>query len=116
MSFLISDALADTAATTAAATNAAPGSSMPSLLLMGALIIVLYFVMIRPQAKRAKDHRNLISNLTKGDEVTTTGGLMGKISNITDDFIVLMIANNIEVTIQKGAILNVLPKGTLKLA
>ncbi len=81
---------------------------------MIALLVGLYFLMIRPQSKRAKEHRDLVTKLGKGDEVITSGGILGKITNISDDFISLVIAEGIEVKVQRNAISTVLPKGTLK--
>lgn len=100
----------------AASTAGAPAADngMSSILLLVGFLAIFYFLLWRPQAKRAKEQRNLLANLAKGDEVVTSGGLLGKISKITDDFIVLAITDNIEVRVQKGAVTNVLPKGTLK--
>src|SRR5262245_20560429 len=93
--------------------GAQPGlvSFLPMIILF---FLVAYFVMIRPQNKRMKAHRKLLSELTKGDEVVTIGGLIGKISKMGDDFVTLSIADNVEISVQKSAISNVLPKGTLK--
>ena len=85
----------------------------PFLLLIGFLVI-FYFLLWRPQSKRAKEHRELIANVAKGDEVATTGGMLGKVSKVTDDYFVISIAENTEITVQKNAIASVLPKGTLK--
>ena len=74
----------------------------------------MYFFILRPQTKRAKEQRELINNLAKGDEVVTSGGLSGKITKISDDFISLAISDNVEVQMQKNAVTAVLPKGTLK--
>ena len=111
MSFLISDALA-AAAPTGALTN--PNGGLPSLLLMLGFVLIFYFVLWRPQAKRAKDQRNLLNNLAQGDEIVTSGGLIGKIAKLDDDIVDLMIADGIEVKVQKPAIVALLPKGTLK--
>lgn len=108
----ITDALATTAASTSAQPQQASLLSMLPMLVI--FIVVFYFLLIRPQSKRAKEHRKLLEGLAKGDEVVTTGGLAGKIVKITDDFIVISIADNVEVTFQKAAIATVLPKGTLK--
>lgn len=108
MSFFINDALADVA------TTAAQPNSLPSILMLLAFVVVFYLLLWRPQAKRAKEHRNLLSNLAKGDEIITSGGLVGKITKITDDFIMLTIAENVDITIQKAAVSGVLPKGSLK--
>jgi preprotein translocase subunit YajC len=109
---LITNAIADT--TTSGASPATSGNSMASLLLLLGFVVIFYFLLWRPQAKRAKDHRNLISNLAKGDEVITSGGIYGKISEMTDDYLVLTIADNVQVKMQKSAVGNVLPKGTIK--
>ena len=74
----------------------------------------MYFAVWRPQSKRAKEQRNLLSSLAKGDEVITIGGILGKITKITESYIVLSINENMDMTMQKSAIANVLPKGTLK--
>ena len=108
MSFFISDALA------AAQAAPADGGGLPSILLMAGFVLIFYFMLWRPQAKRAKEQRNLINNLAKGDEVVTSGGLIGKITHIADNFIGLMIAEGIEVKVQKPAVVSLLPKGTLK--
>ena len=96
-----------------AAGQAAP-SPLPSFLLMGAVFIGMYFLMIRPQMKRAKEHRELVSKLQKGDEVITSGGIAGVIRDIGDSFISVEVADGVTICVQKGAIGHVLPKGTLK--
>lgn len=111
MSFFISNAFADVPA---AGAGAASGSSLTSILMLLGFVVIFYLLLWRPQAKRAKEHRNLISNLAKGDEVVTTGGLMGKIAKLGDDFLLLEIADNVAIKVQKGSISTVLPKGTLK--
>jgi len=80
------------------------------------LIAVMYFLMIRPQMKRQKDHRAMLDKLATGDEVITNGGIAGVVREIGDSFISVEIADNIRVRVQKGAISNVLPRGTLKSA
>lgn len=97
------------------AQTAAPGApGMGSLLLPVALLAVMYFIMIRPQMKRAKEHRAMLEKLSKGDEVITNGGIAGVIRDIGDSFIGVEIADNLTIRVQKGAIAHVLPKGTLK--
>jgi preprotein translocase subunit YajC len=94
---------------------AANGGSPFSLVLMfGVFFMFFYFVMWRPQSKRAKEHRELIGSLTKGDEVITSGGVLGKISKITEQYVALAIHNSTEIVVQKSAIVGALPKGTLK--
>lgn len=109
MSFIISDAFAQTTTSPIGGSN-----SLVSIMMMVGFVIIFYFLLIRPQAKRAKEHRNLISNLTVGDEIVTNGGLLGKIVRLEDDIVVLALAENVEIKLQKNAISSVLPKGTLK--
>ena len=104
---LISSAHAQTAA-------APSGGGFEQIFIMIAMFAVLYFFMIRPQQKKAKEHKALVEALAKGDEVITAGGMTGKITKVTDDFITVSIAENVEVQFQKAAISTVLPKGTLK--
>nr|WP_239024481.1 preprotein translocase subunit YajC [Candidatus Vallotia lariciata] len=78
------------------------------------MITVLYFFMIRPQLKRQKEHRNMLTTLTKGDEVLTSGGIMGKVSRVGDVYIRVELCDSTEVTVQKNAISTILPKGTIK--
>jgi len=92
------------------------GSLMSTLLFPIILIGVMYFLMIRPQMKRAKEHRAMLEKLSRGDEVLTNGGVAGIVTEIGDNFISVEIAPGVQVRVQKGAIANVLPKGTLKSA
>ena len=78
------------------------------------MFVVLYFVMIRPQMKRQKEHKTMIDALAKGDEVVTSGGLLGKITKIGESFIGIEIANGVEIQVQRAAVVQVLPKGTVK--
>ncbi|HET6554280.1 MAG TPA: preprotein translocase subunit YajC [Dyella sp.] len=78
------------------------------------LFVVFYFLMIRPQMKRQKEHRNMVSALSKGDEVVTNGGIAGKVEEVGESFITVEIAPNVKIKLQKGAVQQVLPKGTLK--
>ncbi|MCK7548249.1 preprotein translocase subunit YajC [Marinobacter koreensis] len=77
-------------------------------------ILIFYFLIWRPQSKRAKEHKALMSGLNKGDEIVTSGGVAGKITKVADDFIVLEVADNVEIKVQKVAVAAALPKGTLK--
>lgn len=107
--FFVSDAYADTAAA------AAPQQSGFSFFIMiGVLLFFMYFAVWRPQSKRAKEQRDLLGSLTKGDEVMTAGGILGTISKINDNYVVISIADNVEITMQKSSIVTALPKGTLK--
>ena len=87
-----------------------------SLLFPIVLIAVMYFLMIRPQMKRAKEHKGMLEKLSKGDEVITSGGIAGTVTDIGDNFITVEVADNVRVRVQKAAVGNVLPKGTLKSA
>ena len=89
---------------------------MASLLFPVILIAVMYFLMIRPQMKRAKEHKGMLEKLAKGDEVITSGGIAGTVTDIGDNFITVEVADNVRVRVQKAAVGNVLPKGTLKSA
>ncbi len=108
----ISSAIAQTAP--AAAAGGDMQSSLMSMLPLLLMFVVLYFVMIRPQMKKQKEHRAMIDALAKGDEVVTAGGLLGTISKLGDNYVGLQIANNVDIQIQRSAIVQVLPKGTLK--
>lgn len=111
MSFFISNALAESAATT---TSAAPqGGGFSQILILLGFVVIFYLLLWRPQAKRAKEHRQLMSSLAMGDEVITTGGMVGKITALRDDLVTLKIAENVEIKMQKAAIASVLPKGTV---
>ena len=90
------------------------GGGFESILLIGAMFAVLYFLMIRPQMKRAKEHKSMVDSLQKGDEVITSGGVLGRITKVSDAYIGLEVANNVEIQVQRVAIQAVLPKGTIK--
>lgn len=93
-------------------------SSLMGMMPIILMFVVLYFLMIRPQMKRQKEHRNLVENLAKGDEVITGGGLLGKISKIHDSYITIEISTvgdkPVEIVLQRNSVTNVLPKGTIK--
>jgi len=90
------------------------GAGFMDFLPLVALAVVFYFLVLRPQAKRAKEQRSMIEALQRGDEVVTIGGEVGRISKVYDQYVGVEIAENIEVTVQKTAIQVVLPKGTIK--
>lgn len=102
----ISNAYAETAA-------AGPGGVMDFLPLI-ALLAVFYFLVLRPQQKRAKEHRDLVTALQRGDEISTVGGMVGTVTKVYEEYVGIEIAEGVEVTVQKIAIQNVLPKGTIK--
>jgi preprotein translocase subunit YajC len=108
------DIISSAYAATATNAGATPENNIASLLLIVGFVVVFYFILWRPQSKRAKEQRNLIANLAKGDEVVTSGGLIGKISKLTDDFMVLAVTDNLEIKMQRNAVIAVLPKGTMK--
>lgn len=78
------------------------------------MFVVMYFLMIRPQQKRAKDQKTMMDALSKGDEVVTVGGILGRITKVTDAYITLEISNGTEISVQKNAVTTLLPKGTIK--
>jgi len=109
MSFFISDAMAE--AVPAAAQQ--PGM-IEALLPFVILFVVFYFLLIRPQSKKAKQHKSMVEAVGKGDEVVTQGGLFGKITEVSDEYLQVKVADNVEVKVQRGAIASMLPKGTIK--
>lgn len=109
MSFFISDAAAEAGAAAAQAPD-----PLASLILPIGLVVLFYFFLIRPQSKRQKEQKKMVNELQKGEEVLTSGGILGKIINIKDDFITLEIAKDVSITMQKTAVQNVMPKGTIK--
>jgi preprotein translocase subunit YajC len=107
----ISTAFAQTAPAPAAGS---PASSLTGMLPIVLMFVVLYFVMIRPQMKRQKEHKSMIEALAKGDEVVFGGGLLGKVSKLGETFVHVEVADGVEVQIQRSAVLQVLPKGSIK--
>ena len=97
-------------------TAAPQGMGMTTLLFPIILIAIMYFLMIRPQMKRQKEHKAMLEKISKGDEVLTSGGIAGVVTELGDNFITVEVADNVRIRVQKGAIGNVLPKGTLKSA
>ncbi|WP_455366896.1 preprotein translocase subunit YajC [Kaarinaea lacus] len=113
MSFLISDAIAAEAPAMAAG-GQPQGSGLEPLIMLGLLFVLFYFLLIRPQTKRAKEHKNMVESLSKGDEVVTNGGILGRINEIEDTFLTLEIAEGTEVKLQRNAVTSLVPKGTYK--
>lgn len=109
MSLFISDALAQGEAAAASA-----GDSFMALLPLVLFAVVFYFLLIRPQAKRQKEHQKMVESLTKGDEIVTIGGVAGRIVEIGENFILVEIADGVQVKVRRAAVESVLPKGTLK--
>ena len=110
MSLFISNAHAQAAA------PGAQGGGFEMLIMLGVFGLIFYFMLYRPQAKRVKEHKNLVAALGKGDEVLTQGGLVGKISKVSDekDFVEIALNDNTNIVIQKSSVSAVLPKGTMK--
>ena len=105
MDFFISNAFAQ---------DAAASGGLMSFLPLIVIFAVFYFMLIRPQMKRSKEHRQLVSQLSKGDEVVTNGGLLGRITDVSESFVTLELADKMEVKLQRQAVATVMPKGTIK--
>ena len=108
---IISQAFAQTAP---APSGGGTESTLLSLLPLVLMFVVLYFIMIRPQMKRQKEHKAMIDALAKGDEVVTSGGVLGKVSKMGDTFIAVEVADGVEIQVQRAAVIQVMPKGTVK--
>ena len=106
MNFFISEAHA--------AGEAGQGDPLTSFLPLIIIFVVFYFLLIRPQTKKAKEHKLMVEALAKGDEVVTNGGLLGKVTNVGDNFVDLELAEGIVVKLQRHAVGSVMPKGTIK--
>ena len=99
--------------------QAAPGGQggqFAPILMMVVFIVIFYFLLIRPQQKKAKEHQSLVSKLTTGDEVVTTGGILGKVTDVGDSFVTIEVADGVRMKVQKFQIGNLMPKGTYKSA
>lgn len=107
MGFLISDAYAQGG-------GAAAGPGMGDFAFLLVIFAVFWFLLIRPQQKRAKEHKSMVGGLSKGDEVVTNGGLLGKITKVGDNFITLEIADGLRVQVQRMSVAALMPKGTMK--
>ncbi|MEO8935511.1 MAG: preprotein translocase subunit YajC [Burkholderiaceae bacterium] len=114
--FLISDAYAQAAGSAAAA----PGFSIEQMALPALMIVAFYFLLIRPQQKRAKDQKAMMEGIKSGDEIITSGGLLGRVSKVVDQYVTIEVGNvvggatAVEMTIQKSAVTALLPKGTIR--
>lgn len=109
MSLFISDAYAQTA-------GAPPSPGMSQFLILGVFVVVFYFLLIRPQQKRAKEHQAMLAKLTAGDEIATAGGILGKVVEVGDAFVTLEIADGVHIKVQRGQVTTLVPKGTYKSA
>jgi preprotein translocase subunit YajC len=107
MNFLFPTAYAQEAA-------AQQPSMMYNLILFGGMFLLFYLILWRPQSKRAKEHRELVEGIGKGDEVMTSGGLLGKVTRISEDYMAIEVAEGTELKLQKSSVAAVLPKGTIK--
>ena len=108
MSFFISDAMAQSAG------GQSGGFDFTAILPLVIMFGIFYFLLIRPQQKKAKEHKNLVAALKKGDEIITNGGLLAKVTDVGDNFLTCQVAENVEIKIQSHAVSTVLPKGTIK--
>ena len=108
MGFFIPEAAA------AEAANGGPGMGYMDIVFIGMIVLVFYFIIWRPQSKRAKEHRELVGGLSKGDEVVTNGGIIGKVHKVDEQFLVVEVANNVHLKMQKGSVAAAVPKGTIK--
>lgn len=110
MSLFISDAFAEGAA-------AAPGNdALVQMLFLGGIFVLFYFLLVRPQVKRAKEHKKMVGALSKGDEIVTSGGILGRVTDLDEGFITVEIADSVRIKVQRHAVTTVLPKGTIKAA
>jgi len=109
MSFFISDAWAQ-----APSVATQGGDPLTTLLLPIGLVVLFYFFLIRPQSKRQKEHKQMVAGLQKGEEVVTTGGLLGKVTSIGENFISMEISKDVFIHVQKNSIQAIMPKGTIK--
>ena len=106
--------LASAGASAAPAGGAQGPGAIMQVLFLGGFVLIFYFLVWRPQSKRAKEHKELVNNLTKGDEVIVNGGIMGRIVRFKDDFIAIEVSDGVEIKVQKVSVSAALPKGTLK--
>jgi preprotein translocase subunit YajC len=108
------DFFINTAQAQAAGAAGGQGGLMQAMLLPALLLVAFYFLLIRPQSKRAKEQREMLSKIVAGDEVATTGGILGKVTEVGDQFLTLEIASGVSVKLQKFQVSLVLPKGTVR--
>jgi preprotein translocase subunit YajC len=98
----------------AAAPAAGPSGIISNVLLLAGFLFIFYFMLIRPQTKRAKEQQNMIAGIAPDDEVVIGGGVLGKVSKVTDQFLIVSIADGVDIKVQKAAVAASLPKGTIK--
>jgi preprotein translocase subunit YajC len=109
LNFFVTNAYADSMGA-----SSQQGGGFSFVIMLVVFFVFLYFAILRPQTKRAKEQQNTLSSLAKGDEIITAGGLLGRITKISDQYITLNVANNVDIVMQKNSVVSVLPKGTLK--
>jgi preprotein translocase subunit YajC len=114
--FFISEAIAQTTAPAATSGGDFFGAGSMNLGLMALMIVVIYFVVMRPQMKRQKEQKAMLEAIAKGDDVVIAGGLLGRVAKLGETYLHVEIANNVEIQVQRQAVLQVLPKGTFKAA
>lgn len=85
-----------------------------NLILFGGMFLLFYLILWRPQSKRAKEHRELVGGISKGDEVMTSGGILGKVTNVGEDYMTVEVSEGVELKVQKSSVAAALPKGTIK--
>lgn len=112
MNSLIPDAYAQSAG----AAGAGPLGQFTPFLMMGVFIVIFYFLLIRPQQKKAKEHQAMLAKLATGDEVVTAGGILGKVTDVGDSFVAVEVADGVRIKVQRLQITQLVPKGTLKSA
>jgi len=108
------DFLMPTAYATDAGNAAAPAGGFSFFLMMGLFLVFAYFMVWRPQAKRAKEQQQLLQSLAMGDEVMTAGGLVGRVAKVADPYLKVVVGKEMEIIVQKSAVVALLPKGTIK--
>ena len=106
--------LFETTAHAAESAGAGPDAGLINLIMLGGFVVIFYFLLIRPQNKRRKEHDALVGGLSKGDEVVTAGGIVGLITKVEDDFVKLQVGDGIQMRIQKSSVGATLPRGTIK--
>ena len=106
--------LFETTAHAAEAASAGPDAGLINLIMLGGFVIIFYFLLIRPQNKRRKEHEALVGGLSKGDEIVTAGGIVGQITKVEDEFVKVQVSDSVEMRIQKTSVGATLPKGTIK--
>jgi preprotein translocase subunit YajC len=111
---LLSLVVANAHAADPAPAGAAQGGGLMTFLPLIVIFVIFYFLLIRPQSKRAKEHREMVAKLAKGDEVVAGGGILGRVTDVSESYITVEIADGVAIKVQRPAVAQVLPKGTIK--